>query len=227
MRPIHLLAAQRPRERILRSGAESLSVAELVAIILGSSTGGVHVLAERVAVILKSQESGAAALLAQTGLGPAKTASLLAALALASRVERERNESAHLGRPEDIVRHCQDLIEKPQEWFVAFFLSSRSALIQRQVITVGTATASLVHPREVFRAAIQANAVAVAVAHNHPSGSVEPSPADLDVTARLAQAGECIGIPLVDHVICSRQGFSSLKMARPDLFCYARDICTS
>ncbi len=98
-----------------------------------------------------------------------------------------------------------------KEHFVAFYLDTRSKLIERQIISIGTLNASLVHPREVFEPAIVLRAASVIVAHNHPSGDTEPSDDDITSTKRLTEAGKILGIELLDHVIVTAAGFSSLK----------------
>lgn len=98
-----------------------------------------------------------------------------------------------------------------KEHFFVLFLDGSHKIISKEVVSVGIATRSIVHPREVFRTAIVKNAIAIIVAHNHPSGNLEPSPDDIEVTERLRKAGEIIGINILDHVIISRQGYISFK----------------
>lgn len=102
---------------------------------------------------------------------------------------------------------------------MVLYLNTHLSHICREVVTIGTVSASLIHPREVFRPAIACNASAIALAHNHPSGVARPSSADREVTMRIAAAGNCIGIQLVDHLICAGETYTSLKMEAPELFC--------
>jgi len=106
---------------------------------------------------------------------------------------------------------CKFLIPKKKEHFVAFYLNARNSLIKKEIISVGTLTTTLVHPREVFHPAVKYSAARILVCHNHPSGDSEPSAEDLALTRRLRQAGDILGIELVDHIIVAKHGFCSLK----------------
>lgn len=109
----------------------------------------------------------------------------------------------------DAYAHCRDLREELQEVFRVLFLDSKGRIFGMQDVTRGTLTASLVHPRELFRAAILANAASIVVAHNHPSGDSKPSPEDYAVTRKLKAAGEILGIPLRDHLVIGASGYES------------------
>jgi len=222
----HQPQTQRPRERLQRYGVEHLSVQELVCLIIGSGgkNNRIHTLAEHIANVVQRPSFHLQDLLNVPGIGMARAASLMAALQLPQAVKQDQNAQLALTNPEKLYAACEDLLEKAQEHLVIFYLSSRCTVIQREVISVGTATASLVHPREVFRAAMQHNASAIALAHNHPSGNAEPSEADLIATQTIATAGSIVGIELVDHLVCSVRGYTSLKMDSPQLFCYAKPI---
>ena len=113
--------------------------------------------------------------------------------------------------PEDVWGQMADLRDNKKEHFVVFFLDIRNQKIKRQVVSIGTLNASLVHPREVFEEAIRHNSAQIIVAHNHPSGDTEPSEEDLQITHRLKKAGEILGIELLDHVIVAGDGWLSLK----------------
>jgi DNA repair protein RadC len=116
-----------------------------------------------------------------------------------------------LARPEDVVPWLAEWREARREHFVAFDLNARHQLIARRLVSVGSLSASIVHPREVFQPAVAASAAGLIVAHNHPSGDPEPSPEDVAVTRRLREAGELLGIELVDHVVVAGRGYVSLK----------------
>ncbi len=146
------------------------------------------------------------------GVGPARAARIRAALVLGRRsleVVRER-PGPYRGAKEvfDFLQPKVAGVEK--EMFFALLLDSKNRLVGEEVVSVGTLTASLVHPREVFRPAIRDCAASIIVAHNHPSGDPSPSAEDLDVTARLKSAGELIGIPVLDHVIIGAGTYASL-----------------
>jgi DNA repair protein RadC len=113
--------------------------------------------------------------------------------------------------PKDVWQLCIDIKDSKKEHFIAFYLDSQKNLIEREIISVGILDASLVHPREVFEPAVRFNAGSVIVAHNHPSGVLEPSPEDKAVTKRLKQSAEILGIEIEDHVIITSKSFYSFK----------------
>jgi DNA repair protein RadC len=161
-----------------------------------------------------------AALLTIPGLGPAKAASLLAAFELARRLEEKPLEwGLPIRSPVDIHRHFQSRIRGAhRESFHVLLLDGRHRLIGEAEVSVGTLTASLVHPREVFREAICAAAAAVVLVHNHPSGDPSPSGEDRRVTERLVSAGGLLGIPVVDHLIIAEGGHFSFREAGEECF---------
>jgi DNA repair protein RadC len=113
--------------------------------------------------------------------------------------------------PLDVYRLSLDLVSLYQEHFVVFFLNTKNRIIRRKTITIGSLSATVIHPREVFRAAIQHSSAAIVCVHNHPSGDPTPSFEDIEVTRRLVDAGKIIGIDVLDHVIVGRDGYVSLK----------------
>ena len=152
------------------------------------------------------------------GVGPAKAASLCAALELASRiVDEPLDRGAAIRSPADVQRHFRrSLCRRPRESFHVLLLDGRHRLISSEEVSVGTLTASLVHPREVFRDAIRNAAAAIVLVHNHPSGDPSPSAEDRSVTSRLRTAGEVLGIRVVDHVIVAAAGYFSFREAGDD-----------
>ena len=153
------------------------------------------------------------ALCAAPGLGPAKAASLLAAAEIGRRLaSRPLRPGDVIRSPADVHRHFhQRLRDARREHFMVLLLDGRHRVMRESRISEGTLTASLVHPREVFRAAVQAAAAAIVLVHNHPSGDPSPSPEDADVTRRLVAAGQVVGIQVLDHVIVADEGFHSFK----------------
>jgi DNA repair protein RadC len=113
--------------------------------------------------------------------------------------------------PLEIAERCWDFRERDKECFAVFFLNTQNQIISREIISIGTLNASLIHPRECFRTAISKNCAAVIFVHNHPSGSLEPSDEDIAVTKRLKDAGKLIGIEVLDHVIVTAESHKSLK----------------
>lgn len=110
-----------------------------------------------------------------------------------------------------VANHCKNFRNKKKEHFCVFFLDTQNHILGKEIVSIGTLNASLIHPRETFRTAILKNAAAVIVVHNHPSGSLEPSAEDLRVTKRLVDAGKLLGINVLDHVIVTANSYTSLK----------------
>ncbi|MCA9801759.1 MAG: hypothetical protein KC777_07215 [Cyanobacteria bacterium HKST-UBA02] len=120
--------------------------------------------------------------------------------------------------PEDLEQYLEPMKHLAEEHFVALHLNAKNSVIGYHVVSHGTVSASLVHPREVFKAAVLSNAYCVVVAHNHPAGSFEPSPDDLDTTRQLIAAGKLLGIEILDHLIVSYRGIASIRESHPYLF---------
>ena len=203
----------RPREKLQARGAEALSDYELLMAIIGSGTqyADVTKLAREVQKLLKEKGSGLAYedLLSIKSLGPAKATNIMAGFELWRR-QFEVSERPIIDSPEKAVEQLSDIRDKRQEYFVCLTLDGANRLIAKRIITIGTLTASLVHPREVFADAIADRAASIIVAHNHPSGTLTASSADSEVTQRLEKAGVVLGIKLVDHLIVSSSGHLSI-----------------
>jgi DNA repair protein RadC len=201
----------RPRERLLARGPEALSDRELISILLGWGIRGRHVdtVAEDVvaAIDRRGAELEIRDLEAIPGLGEAKITLVLAAFEIARRVlcpTRHR-----IAFPGDVVPLISHYADRKQEHFLALPLNGAHEVIACRVVSVGLVNRALVHPREIFAEAIVDRAAAIIVAHNHPSGNIEPSPEDREVTRRLYAAGETLGVSLLDHVIFSQNGYFS------------------
>lgn len=123
-----------------------------------------------------------------------------------------------INSPEDLDRFVEPLKMYSEEHFVSFHLDGKNQVIGYQIVSRGTLTASLVHPREVFKAALIANSNALIVAHNHPAGSLSPSPEDIATTKTLIKAGELLGVQVLDHIIVSSNGSRSLRETHPELW---------
>ena len=194
----------RPREKLQARGAEALSDYELLMAIIGSGTAQADVTKIARDVRKLIEEKGSALtyedLLTIPSLGPAKASTIMAGFELWRR-QFEVSERPIIDSPEKAAVQLADIRDKKQEYFVCLTLDGANRLIAKRIITIGTLTASLVHPREVFADAISDRAASIIVAHNHPSGNLEPSQADRDVTTRLRSAGELLGIDLIDHII--------------------------
>ena len=203
----------RPREKLQARGAEALSDYELLMAIIGSGTqyADVTKLAREVQKLLKEKGSELAYedLLSVKSLGPAKATNIMAGFELWRR-QFEVSERPIIDSPEKAVEQLSDIRDKKQEYFVCLTLDGANRLIAKRIITIGTLTSSLVHPREVFAEAISDRAASIIVAHNHPSGTLTASNADSEVTQRLEEAGVVLGIKLVDHLIISSSGHLSI-----------------
>lgn len=212
-----------PRERLEALGPGRLSDAELVALILreGGRDRSAQELAgrilDRVGGLRGLEAASVADLRAIPGLGPAKRASLRAAFEIGRRwlaLPLERGRA--LRGPIDVQRSLEPRLRgRARESFHVLLLDGRHRLLSVEEVSVGTLTASLVHPREVFREAIRGAAAAILLVHNHPSGDPTPSVEDRVVTRRLQDAGELIGIRVVDHVIVAEEGYFSFREADP------------
>lgn len=210
---------ERPRERMLQFGARILSNSELIAILLRTGTVAESAigLAQRVLKeaggIRGLVDMSTAQLTAIKGIGNAKALQLQAGIELGRRLAQSELDPAFIVRsPEDVARYVmEDLRYLQKEHFVCLFLNTKNHVIARETLSIGSLNASIVHPREVFRAAIQRGSASLICIHNHPSGDPTPSPEDIDMTHRLVQAGQVIGIEVLDHLIIGDQKYVSLK----------------
>ncbi|MEO1133212.1 MAG: DNA repair protein RadC [Cyanobacteria bacterium J06639_1] len=219
-------ASDRPRERLLASGPRHLANAELLALLLGTGQGAGKLSAVGLGQLILQKLSdrdvdpvGAlrhvevGELTQIEGVGPAKAATILAAIELGRR--------AFMARPEDRVTIDSpaiaasvlgdELMWAEQEHFGTILLDIKHRLVGRQIVTKGLATETLSHPRETFQAAIRQGACRIIVAHNHPSGTLDPSPEDISLTRQLLQAGQILDIPILDHLILGGGRFCSLR----------------
>ena len=200
----------RPRERLHRLGPKGVSDIELVCAMLGSGTHGrpVQDLAEDILHLIDSGKVSPEDLQEVQGLGPAKVASICAGLELGRRMSSTRLRSCKdPASVFDLVRHYGDRV---QEHFLVVMLNGAHELMGVNLVTIGLVNRTLVHPREVFSDPIRMRATAIILAHNHPSGNLEPSPDDLEVTLRLKKAGLLLGIEVLDHIIFSSEDYRSM-----------------
>jgi DNA repair protein RadC len=210
---------ERPRERMERVGPQALSTAELLALILRTGVKDENVLT--MATRLLVQYSGLAGLAraefaqiaAEHGLGPAKTAQLLAALELGRRLMAESPEERfQIRAPQDAANLLMPLLgHKEQEHFVVLYLDTRNRVLDQEILYKGSLNTSLVRVGEVFRGAVRRNCAGVIVAHNHPSGDPTPSAEDIALTRRLVDAGKLLEVDVLDHVIIGQNRFVSLR----------------
>jgi len=226
VRVADLPANERPRERLQSQGARSLSTAELIAILLGTGQGagklsavglGQHILhtlsANQRDPLAVMRDVSVGELTQILGVGPAKATAILAAIELGKRVLHSRPAEKTVVDDPAIAAAVlsQDLMWQPQEKFAVLLLDIKHRLVGTQIISMGTATETIAHPRDIFREVIRQGAVRVIVAHNHPSGILDPSPEDLALTRQLLSGGQLLGIPLLDHLILGNGTHCSLR----------------
>ncbi len=217
---------ERPRERLMQEGPASLTGAELIAILLGSGTKTVSViqLAQQLIAtfggIQQLAEASIEELCQVKGIGRAKAIQLHAAFHLSSRLSKQEMPVKYKVEHPIHVYHLvkDEIVEEQREVFLIVLLDVRGRVIGKPVISVGSLTQTLVHPREVFHPAIRQKAASLILVHNHPSGDLTPSPEDCTVTRTLIEVGKMMGIPVHDHVIVSRQGYISLRQTNASLF---------
>jgi len=204
----------RPREKLQAKGASALSDFELLQALIGSGNAQADVskIARETLKVIKANGADVTyeQLAAVTGMGAAKITEILAALELSKRYLLDSDQPI-IDSPEKAVEQLADIRDKKQEYFVCITLDGANRLIAKRIITIGTLTSSLVHPREVFADAITDRAASIIVAHNHPSGSLEPSQADHDVTRRLHSSADLLGIKLADHIIVAGSAHKSIS----------------
>ena len=205
-------ASERPRERLAERGADALSHAELIAILLRTGLKGTNVvevgarLVKRFGTLNALAGASVEDLCQENGIGRDKAVTLMAAFALAKRMAGELNgEAPLLDTPERVADFLrEEMRHSNQEQFIVLLLNTRRRLVKKDTISQGTLDTILVHARDVFRSAIAGNAAAIVLVHNHPSGDPTPSEADIKVTRDLIRAGQLLKIELVDHVILGR-----------------------
>lgn len=211
--------AERPRERLQQHGAEAMSNADLLAIILGSGSKSVPVLQlaqdimEHFGSLPKLAEATIEELCHIKGLGKAKATQLKACFSIGNRISKLALPVKYrIEHPIHAYHLIKDLLEhEKREIFYVIMQDAKGYVINHQVVAIGTLSQTLVHPREVFYPAIRHKASSIIIAHNHPSGDPTPSKQDYEVTKVLIEAGKVIGIPVKDHLIIGLQTFESLR----------------
>jgi len=211
---------ERPRERLIKNGASALSDSELLAIILrtGSRKENVINLCQRILKeynIKQLSRINVAQLMEVHGIKESKAAQIAACFEIARRLESFRDgEKPKINSPEDVYRHIYPIMrEQKKEMFIELCLDTKNHITREEIISVGSLNANIVHPREVFRFALTASAAHIIVAHNHPSGDPTPSREDIEITKKLVETGNIMGIPLLDHVIIGDGRHFSMKEA--------------
>ena len=217
--------AEQPREQVLDYGPKNRSTAELLAVLIGAGKGeksATSIAQTLLAHLETTHDNGALRALRDisaeelqkvSGVGPSKAAAIMAAVELGKRVYAVGPVKGTVINEPQLAAEAfsQALMWEPKEKFGVLHLNIRHKLIGRSIISVGSATETIAHPREIFRTALQKGAVRIIVAHNHPTGDVEPSKEDLELTKQLVEAGELLGIKVMDHLILGGGEFRSLR----------------
>lgn len=216
MKQIHeLFSEDKPREKLLLKGPSALKNRELIALIFGSGQKGLPVMtiSRSVELLLEKEGPDAASvekLITIDGIGTAKACQIAASFELARRFYAEPDK-VKISASGDIAALLESYSGRQQEHFITVTLDGANNVINIRVIFIGTLNKSIVHPREVFAPAFTDRAAAVIVAHNHPSGSVEPSVEDINITRKLVEAGKILGIEVIDHVILAKKSHYSFQ----------------
>ncbi|HEY9877615.1 MAG TPA: DNA repair protein RadC [Leptolyngbyaceae cyanobacterium] len=224
VRVMDMPSSERPRERLQSYGSKNLSTAELLAILLGSGTGKISAVGVGQMILqeLGQSERDPLAMLRDVsindltkipGVGPAKATTILAAIELGKRVIQSKPLDKTVVDDPAIAAAAlsHELMWQTQERFAIVLLDIKHRLLGTKVITIGTATETLAHPREIFREVIRQGAVRCIVAHNHPSGSLEPSSEDINLTRQLLKGAQVLAVPVLDHLIIGNGDFRSLR----------------
>ncbi len=212
----------RPREKLLARGETSLNEHELLAIILGQGTRDISALelANQLLSTYKGlrhlQDASLEELIQAKGIGPAKAASIKAAVEIGRRVAIDSETRFLIKCPEDVKQYVNQVLLKEmrdydREHFLVLYLDRKGGVIAKENVSVGGLHSSIVHPREVFKTAVKRSAASIILAHNHPSGDPAPSREDIDITRRLIDAGNIMGIEIIDHVIIGENTYCSFK----------------
>ena len=215
---------ERPREKLSKNGSSNLKDEELLAILLRGGYKGKSVISLSKHILKNYPLKELLALSYEDltklkGIGPAKAATLKAAFELCKRGLRVANGAVlTIDNAKDAFAQVVDLCDKKQEYLVAIYLNARNELLSKDVITIGTLETNLISPRDVFIKALEKNAAFVILAHNHPSGDKTPSTEDIQITKKFAAAGKVMDIGIFDHIIVSKNGYTSIRRMQPALF---------
>ena len=213
-------ADERPREKLLAKGPESLSSAEIIAILLATGTGKKtavdlgKMLLNEFGSIEKLSQASLKELTEIPGIGPAKALTLMAAFQLSRNMQKEVAEKqfVYFKQPSDVAKIFIPMFgHEKKETFAIALMDTAGKYMWTEKITIGTLNASLVHAREIFRPAIKHSAASIILVHNHPSGQLTPSAEDLKITKQIVEAGKVVDISVHDHVIVTHDSYISLK----------------
>jgi DNA repair protein RadC len=210
---------QKPREKLLAHGLAVLSLPELLSVVLGTGTKKEE-LSQMTQRIIKDygekslfDERDPQAMALELGIPLHKALQIVAVGELGRRFYQRKGVAATIRTARDVFEYTANMRDLPKEHLRGIYLNSQHKVIHDETISVGTLNSSIIHPREVFRPALEYNAAAVILVHNHPSGDAAPSTADFEVTRQLVAAGKMLGVNLIDHVIVTKEGFESINIS--------------
>lgn len=210
----NLDTSKQPKERFLKYGVNTLSEVDLLALLLGIGKGQNTLSLARTIIKTISIERLAFVSFEElktiSGVGITRASQIAACFELGKRLLINKKTSIILS-PKEVWEQMVDIRDHKKEYFVSFFLDMGNQIIKREIISIGSLNASIVHPRELFEPAIRNFASQIIISHNHPSDKVTPSGEDISITKRLIEAGKIIGIAVVDHVIVGRSGYLSMR----------------
>lgn len=209
---------EKPREKLLAQGPEALTVRELTALLLvtGTTREGVLEMTHRIIRDYGERnifaEKDAAKLSKELDIPIVKACQIVATGELGRRhYDKTETGTTTIKNAKDVFEYLTDMRNLPKEHMRGLYLNSHGRIIRDEVISIGTINSNIIHPREIFRPALASNATAVVIAHNHPSGEATPSAEDIEITKQLVQAGKILGIALLDHVIITKDAFTSVN----------------
>lgn len=216
---IHDLPAdERPREKLISQGPETLMIKELLAVLLTVGTVKEDVLQLSGRLI---RDYGEKSILSERDpkklsedmdIPIVKACQIVACGELGRRFfDKSDSGFVSIRNAKDVYEYLQDMRNLPKEHLRGLFLNSHNKIIRDEVISIGTVNSNMIHPREVFRVAIECNAAAIVLAHNHPSGEITPSAEDVSITNQIVEAGKILGITVLDHVIITKNSFVSIN----------------
>jgi DNA repair protein RadC len=207
---------QLPRERLFASGSDSLSDAEILALLLNTGSKEENVIDVSNRLISKYGLNGISCcslseLTTIKGIGPAKASKIFAAFELSRRANSGKIAKKSIQNSEDVALHyIEKLKGKKKEHLIVILLDSKNRIIKEEIVSIGTLNSSLIHPREVFKPAIKESANAIILVHNHPSGDCDPSSEDKEITKILVEAGKLLNISVLDHIVVGKDDYSSM-----------------
>ena len=212
-----IIPSERPRERLIKHGVKALSLSELFSIILstGSKKNSITELSSKIVNFISAEKNknySLQDLIEIDGVGIVKATKIIASLEVARRINQDEEKKAKIKSSNDVFKNLKyDYFNLNQEHVIILSLSTSNKIISKDVIFKGSLNQSIIHPREIFKTAISNGACSIVISHNHPSGNIQPSKEDVEITKNLVSIGKTMGIPVLDHVIIAKNNYFSFK----------------